>query len=100
MELIKQGQLSTTIGGFAFIQQLNLQPITDYTQPAIFFGMYSTNQRDWDTLIKMKSQVTIFWAGADSHKIKNPSLIKGINCRNIACTIQTVKNLNKHGIEC
>jgi hypothetical protein len=100
MNLIKQGQLSSTIGGFAFIHQLNLKPISDYNEPAIFFGMYSANERDWDTLMKMKSQVTIFWGGGDSHNIKNSSLIKDINCRNITCTVQTAKNLNKHGIEC
>jgi len=98
MEQIQQGQLSTAIGGFPFLEVLNLKPITDHDKPAIFFGMYNSN--DWNTLYKMTSYTTIFWGGADSWSIPNVSLLKQSRFRHITCTNKTSENLNKLGIKC
>ena len=95
MKLIKQGQLSTSIGGFPFLENLNLSTIVDYNAPAILFGMYQN--RDWKTLTKLQSHVTIFWAGVDSHNISNVNLVKQKKCRNIVknCPSQDLRPL-KH----
>jgi len=98
MNSIKQGQLSTAIGGFPFLANLNLLPITQYDDSAILFGMY--NDRDWEALAKLQSHVTIFWAGVDSHHIRNAQLIKQKKCRNIACTTETANNLRTKGLDC
>jgi hypothetical protein len=98
MKLIKQAQLSTSIGGFPFIENLNLSTIVDYSAPTILFGMYQN--RDWETLTKLQSHVTIFWAGADSHSVRNVDLIKQKKCRNITCTIQTANKLRNQGLDC
>ena len=98
MKQIQQGQLSTSIGGFSFIENLNLSPIVNYNAPAILFGMYQN--RDWETLTKLQSHVTIFWGGADSHGIRNVNLLKQSRFRHITCTNKTKENLNRLGIKC
>lgn len=98
MKQIQQGQLSQSIGGFPFLEVLNLKPITDYNKPTIFFGMYT--KKDWNILYKMKSHVTIFWGGADSWSVPNVSLLKQSRFRHITCTNKTKENLNRLGIKC
>lgn len=100
MNLIKQGYISHTIGGFNFIKALELEPITDYNQPAIIFGLY--NDMDWNVIAKLKSNVTILWGGGDVLKFQQhkQKLITGDRFRHITVPSKNAVNLKEKGIDC
>lgn len=98
---INQGYSSKSLAGFKFVSKFNLNELSNYTKPAVIFGVY--NNDDINVIRKLKSKVVIFWGGVDSNFIHGDGLkyiSENKNIKNITCIPNVKTQLGNKGISC